>query len=687
MSTLTNTTTPQPIEQSPDRLEQRIAIEPDGVVVVRSGKIEYGQGIRTGFAKMVAEELGVPLGRIRVELGETDRVPWDIGTFGSMSTSVDGKVVRAAAAFARTLLLERAAARFKVPVSELKIADSQVVAPDGRAVSYPDLVGNEPLTGLIPETMPDHGEAPPPEDVPFRLEGLAIVTGKACYSGDVRRPGMLWGQALHPPVPGSEILSLDDSNARALPGVVAIVRAPDFAGVVAERSQQAVAAVRSLQVEWKRPEATPEPPVEVVLRCDPRVASAFESASHCLAAEYHAPHISHVPIGPSAAVADVRADEADFYVTTQRPFGLRDQAAQLLGIPAGNIHVHPQMMSGTYGRGNSNDAAMDAARLSRAVKSPVLVQWSREEEFRSSPHRPLLDAQISAALDAEGTITAWRYLTQTNPHTYGRPGALPPGVLEGTSGRNAVPPYRLGSLDVVLRVAPAQVRTGAYRSLAAALNVFAIESFMDELAIASGQDPIAFRLRHIEDERLRRVLCAVRERSRWDQRPRHSGHGSGVSCTSYHGTYVAVVFEVAVDSADQVRIEQVWCVIDAGRLVHPDGARNQTEGAIQQAASWTLLEELPLAEGRIVSTSLRDYRIASFRDAIPRMDIAFVPAQEFPSSGIGEAGTVPVAAAVANAVCEACSARVRRLPLTPAAVFAARNYNKNPLADNLQADF
>ncbi len=655
-------------ERPPDRLEQRISIERDGTIVARSGKVEYGQGIRTGFAKIVAEELAVPLARVRVELGETDRVPWDMGTFGSMSTAVDGKVLRAAAALARKILLERAAVRFGIAASELTIEGGKIVTCDGRSAAYQELVAAEPLAGIVPEGETDNRGALAPEDSPLRLEALAIVTGRAQYSGDVRLPGMLWGQALHPPVHGSRIATMGDSAARELPGVVAIVRDENFVGVVARRSQEATAALRALRVEWERPAPNAATPVDAALRRDSGVDAAFTAALRHFAAEYYVPHISHVPIGPSAAVADVRDDGTDLYVTTQRPFGLRDEVAQLLGVAPGTVHVHPQMMSGTYGRGNMGDAAIDAVRLSRAVKRPVLVQWTREEEFRSSPHRPILDAEISAALTSEGDIAAWRYRTRTNPHAYGGATSLPPGVLEMTSGRNAVPPYRLGTAEVLLHVAPAPIRTGAFRSLAAAPNVFAIESFMDELAHGSGQDPIAFRLRHIEDERLRRVVAAVRERSGWDHRQRTPGRGFGMACAIYHGTYIAQVAEVAVDEAENVRLERVWCAVDAGRLVHPDGARNQIEGGIQQAASWTLFEELGIRDGEVITRSLQDYRIASFHDAIRELDVTLLPAQEFPSTGTGEPGSVPVAAAVANAVFEACGARMRRLPLTPTAI-------------------
>jgi nicotinate dehydrogenase subunit B len=345
---------------------------------------------------------------------------------------------------------------------------------------------------------------------------------------------------------------------------------------------------------------------------------------------------------------------------------LREETAQLLGISPERVHVHPQMMSGLYGRGNMSDAALDAVRLSRAVRRPVLVQWTREEEFRLSPHRPTLDAEVRAALDATGAIVAWRYRARTNPHTYGG-GATFPRLVELTAGRNAVPPYRLGLAEISLQVVPAAVRTGAFRSLAAAPHVFAIESFVDELAHAAGQDPIAFRLRLIDDPRLRAVVEIVRERSGWNDRPRAAGRGIGAACAIYHGTCVAQVAEVGVSASGAVRLERVWCAVDAGPLVHPDGARNQIEGGIQQAASWTLLEELRQRDGAVTTATWHDYPIATFRDAPRHIDVVFTPTPESASTGIGEPGSVPTAAAIANAVFAARGTRVRRLPLSPPA--------------------
>jgi nicotinate dehydrogenase subunit B len=658
-------------ERPPERLEQRIVIEADGTVVGRSGKVEYGQGIRTGFAKIVAEELAVPFDRVRVELGETDRVPWDMGTFGSMSTAVDGKSLRAAASYARCLLMGRASARLGVPESELAANRGCVCARDGRKIAYTELTAGEPLTGVVPENASAPHAQVPEGNTPLRMEALDIVTGQARYSADVRLPGMLRGHALHPPIEGSRLASVDDRAARALPGVVAIVRDGDFIGVAAERDEQALAAVRAIEATWDPPPAHSSAPVDLVLRRDEGVEAAFTDAAKSVSAHYHVPHIAHASIGPRASVADVRKDGADLYVATQRPFGLRDATAEILGLPPESVHIHPQAMSGMYGRGNVGDAATDAVRLSRATGRPVLVQWTREEEFALSPHRPILDAQIHAALDSTGAIAGWRYEVLTNLHLYGM-GSVPPRVLEMTSRRNAVPPYRIGKADILLRVVHAAVPTAAFRSLAAAPNVFAIESFLDELARASGQDPIAFRLRMIEDPRLRRVLETVREHSGWGKRPSAAGRGFGVACAIYHGTYVAEVAEVSVESGGGARVERIWCAVDAGRLVHPDGALNQIEGGIQQAASWALLEELQIHGAEITTKTWRDYSIATFHDAPCEINVVFATQPDAPSTGVGEPGSVPAAAAIANAVFDACGIRVRRLPLTEANVAAAR---------------
>jgi CO/xanthine dehydrogenase Mo-binding subunit len=619
--------------EPPARIEERIRVEPDGRITAFSGKVEFGQGIRTAFAKIVAGELGVPIERVTVVLGDTARVPFDRGTFGSRSIAQDGEILRRAAAAARRLIA------------------------DGRQVEGP---------------VPD--DAPPaarPADGPRRLEAPDIVTGRARYVADVRLPGLLRGAIARPPARGARPERVDDRAARAMPGVVAVVRDGDLVGVVAERHSQAVAAAQVLEIEWTVPTRAEQHTESIAIREDADIDAALAAATTRVEATYAMPYISNAPIGPSAAVADVRADGVTIHAGTQRPFGLRDEVAAAIGVPADTVRVIPQMPSGTYGRNSVGDAALEAARLSKGCGRPVLLQWSREEEFAQGPARPACFLEVTAGADADGRFTAWRYDEHTNAHGYG--GARDIRIAPMTSGRNAVPPYSVSHLAVTLHIEPSDLRTASFRSLAAAENVFAIESLVDEIAAARGEDPLELRLRNTADPRLRAVLEAVAERSGWRDRPRGDGRGFGLACTLYaHGTYVAQVAEVGVAPNGRVRLGRFWCTVDPGRVIDEDGVRNQCEGAIVQSASWTLLEELKQRDGRVATTGWDTYPIATFRDVPTEIDVHVMGTASEPPTGVGEPPGVPVAAAIANAVFAACGARVRELPITADRVRAAR---------------
>ncbi len=647
------------------QLEQRIRIEPDGSVTALSGKIEFGQGIRTAFAQIVADELDIPLERVRVVLGDTAQVPLDWGTFGSHSVNQEVPILRRAAAFARRQLLERASARLGVPVVGLDTDRGEVVVADGgRRVAYDALIDGAALSGPIPDEVPFL----PPERHRYlgrglpRVEARSIVTGRATYVADVRLAGMLRGAIVRPPVRGAIPKAMNDAAARAMTGVIATVRDDEIVGVVAKREEQARAAANAIEVDWESPRSQERPTVDIPMREDAEIAKALASASRTSSATYTLPPVSNAPIGPSAAVADVRPDGVTIYAATHRPFGLREAAAKRLGVPTERVRFIPQMSSGTYGRSSSFEVALEAAVLSKHAGKPVHLQWTREEEFAFSPSRPEAVLEVSAGLDRDGRIVAWRYDEHTNVHTST---PLEPKAAAGTSGRNAIPPYRIPHTSVVLHVEPTPLRTANFRSLAAAENVFAIESFVDELALLAGADPLEFRLRHLADPRLRRVLEQVAELADWSQRTAGKGLGRGIACTIYHGTYLAQVAEVSVSGSGRVRLERFWCVIDPGLVVNPDGVRNQTEGGIQQSASWTILEELRHRDGRVTTNGWDAYPIATFRDAPRSIEVVVAGEATQDPTGVGEPGAVPVAAAIANAVFTACGARVRDLPLTP----------------------
>ncbi len=645
------------------RLEGRIRVDADGTVTALSGKVEFGQGIRTGFAQIVADELDVPIERVTVILADTAQVPMDRGTFGSHSTEQEAPTLRRAAAFARRQLLERAAAKLGVPADRLRTEQGVVRDGDGTTVPYGELVAEAPLTGAIPADIPllprerwrYMGKPTPP------LEANDIVAGRTRYAADVRLPGMARGAIVRPPVRGATVRGVDDSAAKGMPGVVAVVRDGDLVGVVAEREEQARAAADAVEVDWEVPTRADGETIVLPLREDAGIDAALSGAAKRIDRTYVCPPIANAPIGPSAAVADVRDGSATVYGSTHRPFGLRDAVAKRFGIPAEKVRFVLTMGSGTYGRSSSFDAPMEAAVLSKSVGRPVLLQWSRAEEFQWSPSRPEAVLEASAGLDASGAIVAWRYDEHTNVHTSS---GFDPSHGGESTGRNAVPPYRIPHAHVTLHVEPTPLRTANFRSLAASENVFAIESLMDELAHESGQDALAFRLRHLDDPRMKRALERVAERAGWGK-PRGDRRGLGLACTAYHGTSVAEAAEVKVSASGAVRILRMWAVVDPGSVVNPDGVKNQIEGGMQQSASWAVFEELRHRNGRVMTSSWDTYRIATFRDAPLSIDVEVAGDPNAPSSGVGEPGAVPAAAAIANAVFAACGARVRDLPLTP----------------------
>ncbi|HET9809123.1 MAG TPA: molybdopterin cofactor-binding domain-containing protein, partial [Candidatus Limnocylindria bacterium] len=366
----------------PPRIEDRIRLEADGTITALSGKVDFGQGIRTAFGQIVADELDVAFESVHVILGDTSRSPYDFGTFGSQSIHVEGSNLRDAAAAAQQLLLTRASARLGIDMRELEVVAGAVRAKKGgRSVTYGELAADGPLEGLVPDGVPTKsadtlrivGKSVP------RREGRDIVTGRPVYVTDVRLPGMLRGAVLRPPHMGAALRDLDAAAAGSLPGVISVVRDGDFVGVVAERHEQALAAVGALHAVWD-----PTPPSrgvehDIELRSDEGIDAALAGATSVLEAAYTLPYLANAPIGPSGAVADVRSDSATIYSGSQRPFGLRSQIAQLLGLDESRVHVVPSRSSGTYGRNNNDDAPAEAARLSRAVGKPVLVQWTRED--------------------------------------------------------------------------------------------------------------------------------------------------------------------------------------------------------------------------------------------------------------------------------------------------------------------
>jgi len=691
------------LERNP-RLSQWLRLEHDGTVSVFSGKVEIGQGILTALAQIAAEELGIAVERIRMVTADTSLSPNEGVTSGSLSIQDSGSALRRACAHARALLLERAAEHLGVPVSGLRVEDGTVRA-GGRSTSYWQCadtalfdrdVEDQALLSNAPRKHRVVGTSSPRRDLPDK------IAGRPRFIQDMVLPRMLHGRVVRPPHGFAGLDSLNDAKAKSVPGVVAIVCDGGFLGVLAEREEAAIAAQRALRsaASWK--EIAPLPrDIHAWLRenaIDHRVISEKSDGkvrsreARTLTASYSKPYISHASIGPSCALAHFEGDRLTVWSHSQGIFNLRHDLAMALAMPEDAVVVRHAEGAGCYGHNGADDVALDAALLARAAGSrPVRVQWMRDDEFGWAPCGPAMALELRASLDPGGNIVAWQHDLWSNGHSsrpgrsdqpallaswhlaspYERPPAINMPLPAGAADRNAIPLYDFPNQRVVNHyVREMPVRTSALRSLGAYANVFAIESFMNELAQAAGADPVEFRLRHLSDPRARSVLEAVAARANWSAWTpgEERGHGIGFAKYKNLGAYCAVVAELAV--SHEVRVIQLVIAVDVGLVVNPDGVRNQIEGGAIQSTSWTLKEQVRLGERGIASLGWEDYPILKFSE-VPAVEIELIDRPELPAVGAGEAAQGPTAAAIANAVENALGVRVRDLPLTPERIIAA----------------
>lgn len=695
------------------QLDAWLSIDAAGLVTLFSGKVELGTGVQTALSQIVAEELDVPVARIHVVQGETGRTPNQGMTVGSKTLQVGAVQVRRAAADARRTLLDLASTHLSMPAAALTVADGIVhpraAAPADRRVSYAELIGGRPFSRTLPAaSVPVQTKAPKE----YRVVGQSVqrvdlpakIAGTHEYVHNVRLPGMLHARVVRPPAIGATLASLDDASVRALPGIVSIVRKGNFVGIVAEREEQAIAAARALApaITWTPPAAA-LPPVDTldeVIRATPvtervitetgdRVA-AMAGAKTRVEAAYSMPFQSHVSTGPSCALADVRSGEATIWSGTQGSYMLRDAIAGLLEMPPARVKVIWTEASGCYGHNGSDDCAADAAVLSREVGRPVRLQWSRQDEHAWAPKGPAMLMDARAALDASGRIAAWDYAVTSPTHST-RPGGRAANLLAaqlmgqqpqlGTIGgdRNARHSYSVPNDRVSVRwMQQSVLRPSSFRGLGAPANVFAIESFMDELAAAAGADPVVFRLRHLNDPRAVAVVQRVAELARWQPRTASSRakaaasngrvEGRGMAFLQYENvnTYVAAVTDILLDRATgAVRVTRIFVAHDCGLVVNPDGLRNQIEGGILQGVSRALKEQVRWEQSAITSVDWQSYPILTFADVPETFEIALIDRPDQPALGGGEAAHCAAPAAVANAIADATGLRLRALPFTP----------------------
>jgi CO/xanthine dehydrogenase Mo-binding subunit len=690
-----------------DAVDGFLAIHADGTVTLFSGKVDLGTGARAALTQMAAEELDVPVERIVMIEGDTALTPDQGATAGSMGVARGGMQIRRAAATARRALLERAAQRLGRLASDLEVADG-VIAPKGGGprVSYAELVGDQRLNLAVDQKTPLKDPAR------FRVIGKAVrrrdvpakVTGRHRFVHDLFLPGMLHGRAIRPPAVGAALLAVDEASVASIPGV-RVVRIGSFLGVCAEREWDAVRAAKALKARWSPGTGLPEQarlyaeiratPVvrDEVLASRGDVTSAFAGGGRTVAATYEWPIQSHACMGPSCAVADVTSDRATIWTGSQSTHRFRTTFARILGLPQDKVRLIYLDGSGCYGMNGHEDAAADAALLSRAVGRPVRVQWSREDEHGWDPKGPPHLLDLRAALNDRGEVVAWNSEAWLPAPTQGLPNvpllgplaagiAQPMGTFAGMIQQNVDPPYQYPNVRAVIHwIKDTPLRAANLRGPGKVANCFAVESFVDEMAVLAGADPIEFRLRYLKDPRGIEVIRRVAVRMGWTPRPRPqtadpkapvlTGRGFSYVHYKHSENYVAMGMEVAVERASgRIRVTRLVCAQDCGLVVNPDCVRNQVEGCILQGLSRTLFEEVRFDREGVTSVDWGSYPVLEFTDA-PPLEIELVDRPTEPPIGTGEAAGTPVPGALANALFDATGVRMRTAPLRPDRVKAA----------------
>lgn len=690
----------------PNALDAWLAIDAQGQVTLYTGKVDLGTGLETALAQIAAEELDITMQQIRVVQGDTALTPDQGPTWGSVSIVRSGAEIRRAAATARARLVALAAASLGEPAASLSVEAAVVSAPSGKRIGYGELIGQkrfeldvDPKAVIKPaERYKLVGTSVPRIDIP------AKVAATFEFVHDVKVPGMLHGRVVMPPRWGATLQSSDEQAARAVPGVVQVVRDRDFLAVVARDEWAAIRGAQALAPAWTggRRMPTTARVFDELLQTKPSatqrlanagdVDKALANATTVFGGRFDMPYQTHGSIGPSCAVADVRGDRVTIWSATQAPHWLQGTVAQLLNLPEANVRVIYVEGAGCYGRNGHEDAAGDAVLLSRAVKAPVRVQWMRHQEHGNAPMGPAHVVQMRAAVGANGAIDAWDtegWLTE-QPKGF-PPVAMTPFRSVGTPQTesdfagfihgNQQPGYVIPNSRVVVnRVADRPVRVSWIRGPGRVLNVFAVESVMDDMARSQRVDAVAYRLRHAPDARARQVIERVAKLANWqsnmearatpDPGPVLRGRGLAYCRYSNASAYVAMIADVAVDRATGiVRLERMYVSHDCGRMVNPDGVLNQVEGQVIQTASRGLYEEVGFDGTQVTTLDWASYPIMRFSQS-PRLFVDLVPSTE-PSMGAGEPACAPVIAAIGNAIRDATGIRLRRIPFTPARVLAA----------------
>lgn len=689
---------PGSLDDTP-RLDAWIRIDASGAATILTGKAELGQGLKTALLQVAAEELKMPFALLTLITADTGRTADEGYTAASHSMQDSGTAIRHAAAQVRDILIGEAARRLSVPISSLRAADGAVVGLNGARLGYGELVRDEllavdaqPSSKLTPTSEFAVMNQPIP-----RLDIPGKVSGGEAYVQDLRPAGMLHARVIRPPSYGATIVRLDARPVEAMPGVAKIVRDGNFLAVVADEEWTAIQAMRRLVtlVGWQEQALLPDenglPAALMALPSQDTVIHETSEASvvgKVVEGVFVRPYLAHGSIGPSCAIAEAGDGAVTVWTHTQGVFPLRNAIAGMLNLPPAQVRCIHTEGAGCYGHNGADDVAADAALIAMAMPGrPVRVQWMREQEHAWEPFGPGMATSVRAMVDEAGTIADWHCEVWSQSHMM-RPG--PPGTLlaardksdpappappvklaqpEGGGDRNAIPLYTLPHAKIVHHFLPDMpLRGSSMRSLGGYLNVISIESTMDDLAHASGQDPVSIRLRHLDDERARAVIERAAQDFGWARRPKlPTGGGHGFAFARYKNleAYCAIAMEIFIDpETGDVQIRRVCAAVDTGEVINPDGVRNQIEGGILQSTSWTLFEQVSFDRTRITSFDWAAYPILRFSSVPGSVEVAIIDRPGAPFLGVAEAAQGPTGAALANAIRDATGRRLRQLPFT-----------------------
>ncbi len=658
----------------PEDFNAYLLIGADGRVTGYAGKIEMGQGAITSLPQMIADELAVPFGMVHMVMGDTDLCPYDMGTFGSLTTRMFGPALRAAAAEAKAVLLELAAERLGVAEDGLTASDGVVYekSKPSRKVSYAELAAGKRIERHI---TPKPGVKPVAEWAVmgkpfFHQDAFDKVTGRALFAGDIRLPGLLYAGILRPPAHGAKRLSLDTTEAEKIEGV-RIVRDGDLVAALHALPDAATRAAGLIKAEYDIPASgldedtifdhllSVAPEARVVAeggdlkKGESLAASVFDET-------YLNGYVAHAPIEPHTALADVKGGKATIWASTQTPFRLKEEASQVLGFPQADVHILMPFVGGGFGGKSRNIQAIQAARLSKIIGKPVQVAWSREDEFFDDSFRPAAVVKIRSGTDGAGKIVFWDYRVdfagdRSSAQFYDIPHHRTVSRGQWGGGGTGAHPFAVG----------------AWRAPGSNTNVFARECHIDIMAAKAGADPLEFRMKNLSDERMKRVLKAAADKFGWTASGFPSRRGTAIVCSDYNGTYVATAAKIAVDAeTGGIAVERVVCAQDMGQCINPQGATIQMEGCITMGLGYALTEEIHFKGGAIKDLNFDTYELPRF-SWVPKIETVLVRNDALPASGGGEPAIINMGAVLANALFDATGVRLRRLPMTPARVKAA----------------